>query len=102
MDRSGISILFDLLQKAAQYTSVADYLFDFHSQGLITVRSSTASSPWMSVGSYFSDCSDVFLAFSLIYFEISPVNHGKSNSGGPVNSGSSPPGVHQTGGPDFG
>ena len=30
-------------------------------------------------------------------FEISPVNHGKSNSGGPVNSGSSPPGVHQTG-----
>ena len=60
VDRSGISILFDLLQKAARYTSVADYLFDFHSQGLITVRSSTASSPWMSVGSCFSDCSDVF------------------------------------------
>ena len=48
------------------------YLFDFHSQGLITVRKSTASSPWMSVGSYFSDCSDVFW-HSLIYFEISPV-----------------------------
>ena len=26
-------------------------------------------------------------------FEISPVTHGKSNSGGPVNSGLSPPGV---------
>ena len=47
-------------KKAAQCTPVADYLFDFHSQGLITVRSSTASSPWMSVGSCFSDCSDVF------------------------------------------
>ena len=60
VDHSGIPILFDVLQKAARYTSVADYLFDFHSQGLITVCNSTTSSPWMSVGSYFSDCSDVF------------------------------------------
>ena len=28
-DRSGLSILFDLLQKAALYAPVADYLFDF-------------------------------------------------------------------------
>ena len=59
-DRSGIQIPFDLLKKAALYTPVADYLFDFHSQGLITVRSFTASSPWMSVGSCFLNCSDVF------------------------------------------
>ena len=66
-DHSGIHIPFDLLQKAALYAPVADYLFDFHSQGLITVRSFTASSPWMSVGSCFSNCLDVFLAFSVIY-----------------------------------
>ena len=66
-DHSGIHIPFDLLQKAALYAPVADYLFDFDSQGLITVRSFTTSSPWMSVGSCFSNCLDVFLAFSVIY-----------------------------------
>ena len=59
-DCSGIQIPFDLLQKAALYAPVADYLFDFHSQGLITVRSFTASTPWMSVGSCLSNCSDMF------------------------------------------
>ena len=67
MDRSGIHIPFDLLQKATLYAPVCDYLFDFHSQGLITVRSFTTSSPWMSVGSCFLNCSDMFLAFSVIY-----------------------------------
>ena len=55
------------LQKAAMCTTVANYLFNFDSQGPITVRSLTASSPWMSVGSCFSNCLDVFLAFSSIY-----------------------------------
>ena len=55
------------LQKAALYAPVTNYLFDFNSQGLITVHSFTASSPWMSVGSCFSNCLDVFLAFSVIY-----------------------------------
>ena len=67
MDRRGIHILFDLLQKAALCTPVADYMFDFDSQGLITVRGLAASSPWMSVGYCFSNCSDVFLASSVIY-----------------------------------
>ena len=56
----GIHILFDLMQKAALCTPVADYLFDFDSQGLITVCCLAASSPWMSVDSCFSNCSDVF------------------------------------------
>ena len=67
MDHRGIYIPFDLLQKAALCTPAADYLFDFDSHRLITVRSLTASNPWMSVGSCFSNCSDVFLAFSVIY-----------------------------------
>ena len=66
-DCGNIHIPFDLLQKAAPCTPVTDYLFDFDSQGLITVCSLAASSPWMSVGSCFSNCSDVFLAFSSIY-----------------------------------
>ena len=68
-DHSDIHIPFDLLQKAALYAPVADYLFDFDSQGLITVRSFTTCSPWMSVGSCFSNCLDVFLAFSVIYLK---------------------------------
>ena len=48
----------------------------------------------MSVGSCFSNCSDVFLAFSN-YFEILLINYGKPSSSGSINSGSSPPGVHQ-------
>ena len=35
-------------------------------------------------------------------FEILLVNYGKLSSGGSVDSGSSPPGVHQIGGPNFG
>ena len=66
-NHGGIHIPFDLLQKAALCTPVADYLFDFDSQGLITVHSLITPSPWMSVGSCFSNCSDVFLAFSVIY-----------------------------------
>ena len=69
MDHRGIHIPFDLLQEATLCTPVADYLFDFNSQGLITVRSLAASSPWMSVGSCFSNCLDVFLAFSVIYLK---------------------------------
>ena len=66
-DHRGIHIPFDLLQEATLCTPVADYLFDFDSQGLIMVRSFTASSPWMSVGSCFLNCSNVFLTFSVIY-----------------------------------
>ena len=60
--------LFPLIfcKKATLCAPVADQ-FDCDSQGLITVRSLTASSPWMSVGSCFLNCSDVFLAFSSIY-----------------------------------
>ena len=38
---------------------------------------------------------------SLILFRNFTCYHGKSNSGGSVDSGSSPPRVHQTGGPKF-
>ena len=102
MDHRGIRIPFDLLQKAALWTPVADYLFDFDSQGLITVRSFTTSSPWMSVGSCFSNCSVVFLTFFCNLLEIILINYGKPSSGGSIDRGSGPPGVHQIGGPNFG
>ena len=64
---SGISILFDLLQKATLYTPVADYLFDFHSQGLITVHSFTASSPLDVSWLLFFKLFGRVLTFSVIY-----------------------------------
>ena len=70
MDHGGVYIPFDLLQKATPCTPAADYLFNSDFQGLITVRSLTASNPWMSVGSCFLNCSDVFLAFSVIYSKL--------------------------------
>ena len=89
-------------RKAALCTPVADYLFDFNSEGLITVRSSNCFQPldisWLLVFELFR-C--VFGILSNL-FEIPIVNYGKLSSGGSIDSGSSPPGVHQIGGPNFG
>ena len=89
-------------KKAALCTPVADYLFNFDSQGLITVRSSDHFQPldvsWLLFLKLFGR---VFGILSSL-FKILLVNHGKLSSGGSTNSGSSPPRVHQIGGPNFG
>ena len=89
-------------KKAALCTPVADYLFDFDSQGLITVRSSNCFQPldvsWLLLFELFGR---VFGILSNL-FEILLRNYGKLSSGGSINSGSSPPGVHQIGEPNFG
>ena len=99
---SGILIPFDLLQKAALYAPVADYLFDFDSQGLITVRSFHRFQPldvsWLLLFKLFGRVFGILCNL----FEILLRNNGKFSSGGSINSGSSPPGVHQIGGPNFG
>ena len=89
-------------KKAALCTPVADYLFDFDSQGLNTVRGFNHFPPldvsWLLLFELFRRVFDILSNL----FEIPLVNYGKLSSGGSINSGSSPPGVHQIGGPSFG
>ena len=89
-------------KKAALCTPVADYLFDFDSQGLITVHSfncfQTLDISWLLLFELFGR---VFGILSNL-FEIPLVNYGKLSSAGSIDSGSSPPGVHQIGGSNFG
>ena len=100
-DCGGILIPFDHLQKAAPCTPVADYLFDFDSQGPITVRSlnrfQSLDVSWLLLFELFGH------VFGLLcnLFKILLVNYGKLSSGASINSDSSPPGVHQIGGPNF-
>ena len=88
-------------KKAALCTPVADYLFDFDSQGLITVCSFNGFQPldisWLL---FFELFGCVFGILSNL-FKILLVNYGKLSLGGSINSGSSPPGVHQIGGPNL-
>ena len=89
-------------KKAALRTPVANYLFDFYSQGLITVRGFNRFQPldvsWLL---FFELFRCVFGILSNL-FEILLINYGKLSSGRSIDSGSSPPGVHQIGGPNFG
>ena len=89
-------------KKAALCTPVADYLFNFNSWGLIMVRSFNCFQPldisWLLLFELFGR---VFGILSNL-FEILLVNYGKLSSSGSIDSGSSPPGVHQIGGPNLG
>ena len=101
VDRSGIQIPFDLLQKAALYTPVADYLFDFHSQGLVTVRNLPLPTPGCQLALV---SRTVRTCFGILcdLLEILLINYGKPSSGGSIDRGAGPPGVHQIGGPNLG
>ena len=88
-------------KEAALCTPVADYLFDFDSQGLIMVRSFNHFQPldvsWLLLFELFGRVFGILCNL----FEILLVNYFKLSSGGSIDSGSSPPRVHQIGGPNF-
>ena len=91
---------FDLLHESCSVHTCCRYLFDFDSQGLITVRSLNCFQPLdISWPLLFKLFGHVFGILSNL-FEILLVNYGELSSGGSVDSGSSPPGVHQIGGPN--
>ena len=89
-------------KKAALHTPVADYLFDFNSQGLITVCGFNRFRPLDVSWLLFLELFRRVFGILPNLFKIPLVNYGKLSSGGSINSGSSPPGVHQIGGPNFG